>query len=129
MSEEVRIAGFAVLAGLIAFVLRSAHRPSGAAAAMAAGLMLFLFAVSRLSAAADALRALSEKAGVGRETAALLLRLVGMAYLTEFAVQCCRDAGEEGLAAKTALCGKVLLMAQTLPLVVEIGDLALSLSP
>jgi len=85
--------------------------------------------VNHLSAAADALRDLSRRAGIGEDTAALLMKLVAMAYLTEFAVQACRDAGEEGLAAKAALCGKILLMAQTLPLAAQIGELALSLTP
>ena len=62
-------------------------------------------------------------------TVQMLVRLVGMAYVTEFAAQACRDAGEEGLAAKAALCGKMLLLAQTLPLILEIGDLTLSLAP
>ena len=59
----------------------------------------------------------------------LLFKLVGMAYVTEFAAQACRDAGEEGLAVKAALCGKVLLMLQTLPLILEIGEMTLSLLP
>ena len=128
MNETLRAAGFAVTAALMCFSLRSAHRQAGAAAAIAAGLMLLFTAVTQLSAAAEALRALSLKAGVGDGTAALLLKLTAMAYVTEFAAQICREAGEEGLAAKAALCGKMLLMAQTLPLILEIGDLTLSLT-
>lgn len=129
MTEALKMAGFALLSGMIALILRPAHRSAGAAAALAAGLMLILFAAGRLPDGVGALRVLSEKAGVGGETAGLLMKLIAMAYLTEFAVQFCRDAGEEGLAAKAALCGKVLLMGQTLPLVLKIGDLALSLAP
>lgn len=123
------MAGFAVTAALLSFTLRSAHRQAGAAAAMAAGLMLFFFAVTQLSAVSQALGAFSAQAGVGGETAALLLKLTAMAYVTEFAVQACRDAGEEGLAGKAALCGKLLLMAQTLPLITEIGALTMALAP
>ena len=129
MTETLRMAGFACAAALLSFTLRAAHRQAGAAAAMAAGLMLFFFALTYIAPAVEALKTLSERAGVGRQTVTLLLKLMAMAYVTEFAVQACRDAGEEGLAGKAALCGKMLLMAQTLPLITEIGDLTLSLIP
>ena len=77
----------------------------------------------------NALESLGQRAGVGSQTAARLIKMLGMAYITEFAYQACKDAGEEGLAAKAALCGKALLLLETLPLVLEIGDLALSMVP
>ncbi len=129
MSGALRLAGFVLAAALFAFTLRAAHKAAGAAVALAAGVMLFFFAATQLAPAVEALQSLAQRAGIGADTAALLLKLTGMAYVTEFAVQACRDAGEEGLAEKAALCGKMLLFAQTLPLIVEIGELTLSLTP
>lgn len=129
MSEALRMAGFSVIAAVMAFTLRAAHREAGAAVALAAGLMLFFWAVSQVSAAVETLRSLSRQAGMGDGTLTLLLKLLAMAYAAEFAVQACQDAGEAGLAAKAALCGKVLLTVQTLPLILEIGQLTLSLVP
>lgn len=129
MTDALRAAGFALTAAMAAFALRGVHRQAGAAVALSAGLMLFFFAVTQLGQAAEALNNLSRRAGVGQETVAMLFKLLGMAYVTEFAVQACRDTGEEGLAAKASLCGKMLLLAQTLPLILEIGDLTLSMAP
>ncbi len=129
MSDALRLAGFAVTAGMMAFTLRAAHRQAGAAVALAAGLMLFFWAVTQVQSAVEAMRTLSRKAGVGDGTVGLMLKMVAMDYVTEFAVQTCRDAGEEGLASRAALCGKLLLLTQTLPLILEIGDMALSLAP
>ncbi len=129
MNELLRVMGVAALAALAAFSLRAVHRSSGAMVALAAGVMLFSFAVTRVQVAVQAMESLSRRSGVGQGTFGLLIKLTGMAYITEFAVQTCRDAGEEGLAAKAALCGKMLLLLETLPLVIEIGDMALSLSP
>ncbi len=129
MNEALKTAGFAVTAAMAAFALRAAHRQAGAGVAIAAGLMLFFFAVTQFSKAAEALRFLSGRAGVGDETVTLLLKMTAVAYIAEFAAQLCRDAGENGLAAKAALCGKVLLLTETLPLITEIGELTLSLAP
>ena len=129
MMEALRTAGFAVTAAMLCFALRAAHRQAGAAAAIAAGLMLFFAAISRLSLAVDALKTLGERTGVSDSTLTLLMKLTAMAYVTELSAQLCRDAGEEGLAVKAALCGKMLLMAQTLPLILEIGELTLAMAP
>jgi stage III sporulation protein AD len=129
MTEALRIAGFSAAAAMLCFTLRAANRQAGAAAAMAAGLMLFFAAVSQLSMVTETMQSLSRQAGVGDETMRLLLKLIAMAYITEFSAQACRDAGEEGLASKAALCGKMLLMAQTLPLISEISHLTLALAP
>lgn len=129
MSEALRAAGFAVVAALSAYVLRSVHREMGRAVSLAAGLMLFFFAVSQLGGAVEMLQSLSRESGLGENVLELMVKLVAMGYITEFAVQTCRDAGEEGLAAKAGLCGKMVLMGQTLPLVMEIGRTTLSLAP
>ena len=129
MTEALRAAGFAITAAMLCFALRAAHKQAGAAAAIAAGLMLFFAAVTRLSPAVEALKTLGEKTGVADSTLTLLLKLTAMAYVAELSAQLCRDAGEEGLAVKAALCGKMLLMAQTLPLILEIGEMTLALVP
>ena len=129
MTETLKMAGFAAVAAMLSFTLRAAQRQAGAAVAMAAGLMLFFFALTQFSAAVEALRSLSQRAGIGQQTVTLLLKLIAMAYVTEFAVQSCRDAEEDGLAGKAALCGKMLLMVQTLPLISEIAELTFSLIP
>ncbi len=129
MTEALRVAGFSAAVAMLCFTLRAANRQAGAAAAIAAGLMLFFSAVSQLSAVTETMKNLSRQAGVGDETMKMLLKLIAMAYITEFSAQACRDAGEEGLASKAALCGKMLLMAQTLPLISEISHLTLALAP
>ena len=129
MNDALKTAGVAIIAALIAFTLRAAHKQAGTAAALAAGIMLFFYAVTRLSIGAKTLRSLAEQAGVENEMLMMMFKMVGLAYVTEFAVQCCQDAGENGLAAKAGLCGKMLLMLETLPLISRIGETVFSLSP
>lgn len=122
MSEMLRLCAFAVTAALGAFLLKAVRHEAGAAVALAAGVMLCGAVMSGLAPAVEAAAGLSKQAGVPGETVGRMLRLVGIAYVAEFACQTCRDAGEEGLARKTALCGKLLLLAQTLPLIQRIAE-------
>ena len=127
MTDTMKFAGFAILSAVVAYLLRSLRKEIGAAAALAGGLMLLLFALRFISPAAESLVLLSQRAGLKDETVHRLLRLIGIAYITEFSAQLCADAGEAGLGAKAAFCGKMLLMAQTVPLILEIGEITLKL--
>lgn len=127
MTDAVRFAGFAVAAALTAGLLRILRREMGAAAALAAGLMLFAAALSYIAPAAEEMISLSRRAGMQDETAVMLLKMIGIAYLTEFTAELCRDAGEAGLGAKAAFCGKMLLLSQTVPLILEIGEMTLDM--
>lgn len=129
MSEMLKTAAFAVLAAMGAFLLKSMDRQAGTAVALAAGVMLLLTVFSRFAPAAETLTRLSLHTGMDGDTTERLLKMVGVAYIAEFACQTCRDAGEEGLAQKTVLCGKMLLLTQTLPLIGQIADVTMELIP
>lgn len=129
MSLLLKACGLGLTAALFALMVEARHQQAGRLVGLCAGLMLMLLAVTQLEPVVQALEAFSRNAGLQNETLMLLFRLIAMAYVTEFAAQACHDAGQPGLAAKTALTGKILLAAQSAPLVVQIGSLALSFLP
>ena len=57
-----------------------------------------------------------------------LLRVCGVSLLMDFAAQTCRDAGENGLAMKVELAGRITLIALSLPFMQALLVQILSLS-
>jgi stage III sporulation protein AD len=55
--------------------------------------------------------------------------LIRQAYVSEFAAQTCRDAGEDSLAAKVEMGGKVLVLAMASPVIVALVELVLEVVP
>ncbi len=129
MSGTLQMIGFSLVAALLAMTLRPVSKPAGAVIAVCAGTMLLFFAISRVGEGVGALSNLAARAGLTGASLQAVMKMIGMTYLTEFAVSVCRDAGEEGLADKVAMCGKALLFSLTLPLLTEIASLAVSLAP
>lgn len=126
MTELLKVCGFGLLSALCAMLVHTQHRESGKMVALCAGLMLMVFSVTHVQPVIHALQAFSEDAGLQNDTVALLIRLMAIAYTTEFASQACQDAGEKGLSMKVALAGKVILAGQTAPLLLQIGRTALA---
>ena len=50
----------------------------------------------------------------------LILKMVGITYLSEFGTQICKDAGQGALAAQLEMFGKILVLITGLPIVLAI---------
>ena len=50
----------------------------------------------------------------------VLLKILAIAYLTDLISQVCRDAGENGIASKTEMAGKIFILYVSLPVFTSI---------
>lgn len=57
----------------------------------------------------------------------LLIRTLGISYLTDFASSICRDTGETSLATSVELCGKAEIIVLSLPLFKQLMEFCTSL--
>jgi stage III sporulation protein AD len=46
-----------------------------------------------------------------------ILKIIGIAYVTEFGAQVCRDAGEGAVAGKIEFAGKIMIMVMAVPII------------
>ena len=57
----------------------------------------------------------------------ILLKVIGICLLTEFAVNTCKDAGSQSIAGNVSLAGKIMVTVTALPLYTDILNTVLSL--
>lgn len=127
--NALKLAGFAVGAALILLLLRRLKPEVATVAAVAVGCMLLLMALPGVREIMTGLVTLSEKGGVQDGYLMQLLKVTGISLLMDFASQTCRDAGEEGLAMKTELAGRVMLLTLALPAMETLLRQMMELSP
>ena len=60
---------------------------------------------------------LADKSGSNSYFILLLLKITGIAILTEYAINICKDAGENAIASKIDLGGKVLIISISVPII------------
>lgn len=127
--DLMKIAALAVCAAICALVLRRMRPEMGAALSIAAGLMVLLLAIPMVAQVMSGLSDMAQSGGVSDGYMAQLLKVAGVSLLMDFAAQTCRDAGEESLAMKAELAGRVMLLALALPFMQTLLGQILSLSP
>ena len=64
---------------------------------------------------------------VSSELIQILIKTVGISYITEFSSSVCKDIGESGLATGIELCGKAEILVISMPLFNQIMDICLNL--
>jgi stage III sporulation protein AD len=110
-----QIAGFAVCAAALALILRRLRPESATLLIIAAGALAGLMILPQLAQIVDGVVSLAKSGGVQDGYITQLLKISGISLLMDFAAQTCRDAGEDGLALKVELAGRVMLIALSLP--------------
>ncbi len=58
-----------------------------------------------------------------------ILKIIGVAYIAEFASQMTRDAGQEALATKMELAGKVIILSMAVPIMTLLIETILAMLP
>lgn len=127
--DALQIAGLTVCAAVIALVLRRLRPEAATALVLAAGAMTALLILPQLAEIVTGILSLADTGQVRDGYMVQLLKVGGISLLTDFAAQTCRDAGEDGLAMKAELAGRVLLIALALPVMRTLLAQILSLSP
>jgi stage III sporulation protein AD len=125
------VVGFALVAAILLAVLRQYAGTAGVSLAVRIGAVAVLLAtlVGPLAQVLAALDRLVTLAHVGSLYLGVLLKVLGIAYLTTLGAQLAQDVGESALAAKVELVGKVLILVLAVPVVTAIVELVLRLLP
>ena len=113
--SAMQYAAFAVYAAALVLVMRRLRPESAPALVMAAGSMAALLILPQLAQVISDVSALASLGGLQDGYMTHLLKIGGVSLLMDFAAQTCRDAGEESLAMKVELAGRVMLIGLALP--------------
>ncbi len=91
--------------------------------------IIFLMVVNKLGVVLNLFRELAEKAQISQLYLTTILKIIGIAYITEFGSQVCRDAGEGAVASKIEFAGKIFIMLMAVPIIALVLDTIVRLIP
>ena len=91
--------------------------------------IIFLMVVNKLGVVLSLFRDLAEKAQISQLYLTTILKIIGIAYITEFGSQVCRDAGEGAVASKIEFAGKIFIMLMAVPIIALVLDTIVRLIP
>ena len=127
--EIVKIIGVGFIA-LILIIIMKQYKPEFTMyISIIAGAIIIILSMGRISGIINLLTTFSRKAGINAEYLKILLKITGIAILTEFAVSICKDSGESAIASKIDFGGKIIVISMSIPIISALLELILKIMP
>lgn len=127
--DIVKIIGIGLIA-LIIIVIIKQYKPEFAIyVSLGAGILIFALIAAKMSGIIDILKSLANKTAINSNFLVLLIKITGIAILTEFAVSVCKDSGESAIASKIDLGGKVIIMSMSIPIMSSLLETIIKILP
>ncbi|WP_040951349.1 stage III sporulation protein AD [Gorillibacterium massiliense] len=127
--EIIQIVGVALIATVLILILKEQKPIFAFLLATFTGILIFLFLLGKIAGIIHVLEDLAVKSEVQPIFFKTILKIIGIAYIAEFGAQIVRDAGQEAVASKIELAGKILIMVMAIPIITVIVETVVSLMP
>ena len=127
--EIIKIIGVGLI-GLILVIVLKHYKPEFTIyISLLVGAIILIMVIDKLAGIIDILANLSAKANMNSEFLGILIKITGIAFLTEFAVSICKDSGETAIASKIDLGGKIMIVAISVPILSALLELVVKILP
>ncbi len=125
--EIVQIAALGLIAGVLVVMIRQKQPELAMQVSIVAGLIILIYVLDYLATAVEYVRDVIANYDIPYESIAIVLKIIGIAYICEFAVQILKDTGETSLSSKVELAGRVLIIVLSLPIITSFMNMVIGM--
>lgn len=127
MDDVIKIIGIGLISLIIIIVVKQ-YRPEFAIyVSIIAGVLILYLIMDKLEGIINLLKNISSKSGINNQFLELLLKITGIAFLAEFAINLCKDSGEGAIASKIEMGSKVIIVSMSIPIISSLLEVILKL--
>ena len=127
--DIIKIIGVGLIALIIIIIVKQYRPEFTMYVSVAAGIIILLLVMDKLSAIINLLTNLANRTSINNEFIFLLIKITGIAILTEFASSVCKDSGETAIASKVDMGGKIIIRAMSIPIIASLLETILKVLP
>ena len=127
--DIIKIIGVGLIALIIIIIVKQYRPEFTMYVSVAAGIIILLLVMDKLSSIIELLTNLANKTSINNEFIFLLIKITGIAILTEFASSVCKDSGETAIASKVDMGGKIIIIAMSIPIIASLLETILKVLP
>lgn len=127
--DIIKIVGIGLISLIIIIIVRQYKPEFTLYVSLLAGALILLFIMDKIDGIIELLTSLSNKTAINNEFLTLLIKITGIAFLTEFAVSICKDTGESAIANKVDMGGKVIIVSMSIPIISSLLETIIEILP
>lgn len=124
----ISICVLALVTAVIAVMIRQKNGEIALMLSISCGVIILVSLLSQISGIISTVNSIVAVSDMNIEHIKILLKVIGVSLLTEFAVSVCKESGQQGIASNVLLSGKIMITAISLPLYSEILNTVMSIT-
>lgn len=127
--DILKIIGVGFIALIIIIILKQNKPEFAMYASITAGIIIILMISDQLIAIINLITEISNRTNINTQFVKILIKITGIAILTEFAVSICNDSGESAIGSKIDIGGKILIVTISIPIIQALMETVLKILP
>lgn len=116
-----------IIAVIMALSLKSRNPEISGMISVAICIIIIALCIGRIGTIMDTLRRISDYVKIDSAYIVILLKLIGIAYICEFASGISKDAGYSAVASQIELTGKLTMLLVSLPVLMQVIETILGM--
>ena len=116
----IQMAGVGVVGTLLALQFKNGKNEYAIYTVIAVSLVLFYGMKDKLELIQDTVSAINSLVNINTDYVAILLKMIGITYVAEFATGICKDAGYHAIAGQIEVFGKVAILTVSTPVILAL---------
>lgn len=127
--EIVKIIGIALVALVIIIMLKQYKPEYAIFISILTGIIILFLVMDRLTGIVNLIQSINSKFSINTQFITILIKITGIAFLSEFAVSICKDSGEGAIANKIDIGSKIIIISMSIPIISSLLEIILKILP
>ena len=119
----LKIVGFGILATLMIVILKENSKEVAIILIIASSIILLLSTVNYLKPIVSMIENIVSNSSIESSYILVILKITGIAYLIEFGKDICIDAGQNSIANKMEIAGKIIIVSLSVPVITSVFEI------
>lgn len=127
--DIVRIIGIGITAIIIISIVKQYKPEFTIYVSLITGVLILILLLDKLNGIINLLKSITNKTDLNSQYIYILLKITGIALLTEFGVSICKDSGEIAIANKIDFAGRIIIITISIPIITALLEVLLKILP
>ena len=127
--DIIKIIGVGLISLIIIIIVKQYKPEFTLYISLLTGAIILIFLMDKITGIIDILTSLSNKVAINKQFLTVLIKITGIAFLTEFAVSICKDTGETAIANKVDMGGKIIIVSMSIPIISSLLETVVEILP
>lgn len=118
--DMIKIACLGLSGVMLGLILRQAKSSLAEVVSLATCLLIVFYSATKLSSVFEMINSIGSYFSEQKEYFRILLKIIGITYLADFASNICKDAGYSAIAGQIEIFGKISILAISSPIILAL---------